>query len=341
MDEFKISCFLSPARICKWRWKLWRSQYYPPARLRKLQWRLLARQLDHCFRNVPYYRDLAAGQGLKREDFTRVEDLRKLPILNKEIVREHNDEFKADGFAGYRPVRHHSSGTTCKPLYLYWDMNSYAIELVAVWRIFSWSGYRLGVPFIDIRRQELKGHRWNWKCRGLEISADYVDTDMGGEYAQLLRRRGVKLWRGCPTGIILLIEALKKAGADDVKPGHVYSISENLSDDERELITAWTGGPVHDHYSHQEHVACIAQCADGGYHISSEYGVVEVLRADGTPAEPGEEGRIVGTGLHERSFPLLRYDSGDYAIQSDRLCPCGRTLPLLEKFTGRSRCGCS
>src|SRR5262249_22049091 len=61
---------------------------------------------------------------------------------------------------------------------------------------------------------------------------------------------------------------------------------------------------------------------------------VEVLR-DGRPARPGEAGSVVVTDLSNRAMPILRYQVGDVAVLSDRRCPCGRGLPLLERLEGR------
>jgi phenylacetate-CoA ligase len=98
---------------------------------------------------------------------------------------------------------------------------------------------------------------------------------------------------------------------------------------------AWSGCTIGDSYGLTEHTALICKCPMGNFHITSEYGLVEILKSDGTPAGPGEEGRIISTGLHNKAFPLLRYETCDFAIASDAPCPCGRTLPVVKDITGR------
>jgi phenylacetate-CoA ligase len=47
---------------------------------------------------------------------------------------------------------------------------------------------------------------------------------------------------------------------------------------------------------------------------------------------------IVGTPLHNRSMPLLRYDVGDLVelAPGDAKCACGRSLPLVAAVHGRT-----
>ena len=338
MIDFRIQDFFSPRRLLYWRWTLWRSQYYPPQRMRALQWKLLSRMLDHCFANVPYYRRLFAELGLRRSDFASLEDLSRIPILTRDVLLSHREEFKADDFERWRPQEIPTTGTTGTPFHFYWDIDSNVLELTCQWRHFSWAGYRLGEPFLDIRSRELdvpNGYKWNWRCRGLEMSEDIINASNIQKYAAVLRRHRIRLWRGDPASIDSLCRLLSEAGIDDVKPEYVSSHGEALLDHQRQLIESWAGVPVCDSYGLKEHNALICQCPEGGYHIAPEYGIVEIIKGNGSPALPGEEGRIVATGLHNRAFPLLRYDTRDYAVQSGRACSCGRALPLIERLTGR------
>ncbi|OVE79707.1 hypothetical protein BVY01_01660, partial [bacterium I07] len=83
------------------------------------------------------------------------------------------------------------------------------------------------------------------------------------------------------------------------------------------------------------------QCPESkGYHIAPEYGIVEIIASDGTAARDGEEGRLIATGLHNRAFPLIRYDTMDFAIASERRCTCGRTLPIIRNGQQIERIEC-
>ena len=338
MIEFKIFDFLSPHRLIYWRRKLWQSQYDTLKQQQELQWRLFSNLLKHCFRHVPYYRKCFAERGLRQSDFNSLDDLSRIPILSKNQLIAHADQLKADNFAKYRPSEIRTSGTTGTPLVVYWDLGSNILELTCMWRHFNWGGYRLGEPFLDIRSvvmAEPAGYKWNWKCRGLEMSSDNLRPSNIREFAEIIRQHRIKLWRGHPSSIDTLCRILDESGIEDIKPKYIYTSSEAVLEHQRKWIESWVGVPVCDSYGLKEHNALICQCPKGGYHIASEYGLVEIIKDDGRPALPGEEGRIIATSLHNRAFPLLRYDTGDYATPTHLMCPCGRTLPLVEQLTGR------
>jgi phenylacetate-CoA ligase len=72
-------------------------------------------------------------------------------------------------------------------------------------------------------------------------------------------------------------------------------------------------------------------------HLSPDVGVTEVLRDDGTPAEPGEVGDLVVTGLLNVDHILIRYRQGDRGslAPAGETCACGRTMPILASIEGR------
>jgi phenylacetate-CoA ligase len=102
----------------------------------------------------------------------------------------------------------------------------------------------------------------------------------------------------------------------------------------RELIEQAFQAKVFDHYGAAEMAALVTQCEAGSYHVNPEFGIVEILR-DGEPVAPGESGDLVATGFINPVMPLIRYGTGDTAIQGDGGCPCGRAFPTLLGIEGR------
>ena len=114
----------------------------------------------------------------------------------------------------------------------------------------------------------------------------------------------------------------------------IFSGGEVLEDSIRERTRHLLGVEIRDNYGSTE--GFIAwQCPAGSYHINAEHVTVEIVDESGIPVAPGQMGRILITTLENRLMPLIRYEIGDYAIASNDLCTCGRTLPVLGKVIGR------
>jgi phenylacetate-CoA ligase len=104
----------------------------------------------------------------------------------------------------------------------------------------------------------------------------------------------------------------------------------------RKSVAAECKGEVFDYFAWGE-LGCIGwECTEHqGYHINSDVFVVEIQK-DGRPANPGEEGEVVCTSLHSTAMPLIRYATGDLAVQAAEPCPCGCGLPLMGERRGRA-----
>jgi phenylacetate-CoA ligase len=113
----------------------------------------------------------------------------------------------------------------------------------------------------------------------------------------------------------------------------VITGSEPLYPAQRELIERTFGCQVFDFYGMAERVAFAAQCEHGSYHLHPEYAYVEILDQLGEPTDGF--GHVVGTTLHNRVMPLVRYRIADRARWLLGPCPCGRSYPRIELSSGK------
>ena len=74
-----------------------------------------------------------------------------------------------------------------------------------------------------------------------------------------------------------------------------------------------------------------------GLHVYEDYFYPEVLNpVDNSPCADGEIGELVFTTLAKEGMPLLRYRTKDLTSINHSVCKCGRTLPRISKFKGRT-----
>lgn len=68
------------------------SSWWPPERIRQLQENRLRKLLFHAYRNVSLYRKLYDELGFRPKEFNSLDDLKKIPILQKERLKDARPE---------------------------------------------------------------------------------------------------------------------------------------------------------------------------------------------------------------------------------------------------------
>jgi phenylacetate-CoA ligase len=283
-----------------------------------------------------------SGLKLRPSDFKELDDLAKLPILTKWQVRANLEKLQAINGRQYSPRRYRTSGSTGTPLEVLLDRPSNIVEFATYWWHWSWAGYRLGDIFINIqdypfnRYPKLKNRSWYFdrRMRCLYISTKFNVRDIH-LYLEPIKRFQPKFVKARPARVALFADVLKEAGIKDLTFKAVFSGGANLR--QREAV-AWSeifGCQVYDSYGQMERVANFRQCDHGRYHVNAVYGIVEVLDDHECHVNLGDKGTIIGTGLHNFSMPLIRYNTLDVCTPSAEInCGCGRTLPQIQDLYG-------
>jgi phenylacetate-CoA ligase len=196
--------------------------------------------------------------------------------------------------------------------------------------------YIWGAPMDISKRASIKGEIANWMTNIFFLSAYKLSEESMHEYAIKLRRFKPKLLIGYSSVLALFAEFLQANNITDVSPEAIISSAEVLYPYQRKLIESVFNCKVFNRYGSREvaHIAC--ECdRHNGMHINAERVYIEFLKDD-KPVEPGESGEILVTSLDNYGMPFIRYAIGDIGIPSDRICKCGRGLPLMENVEGRS-----
>ena len=341
--DFRVRDFFAPVSIWRLRRLFERTQWLPAEELRLFRERLLRAQVTYAYERVPYYRETFDRLMLKPGDIRSLEDLQRLPILRKEAVRSAGSRLRARSRRRSWPVR--TSGTTGRPITVYLDRRANALEFVYYWRHWSWAGYRLGERFAELGSHfflERPGLEDRVACfqphlGRLMLSALHLTPSRMGEFADAIRRYRPRYLKGMASELYFLAEMLAEQGIDDLAFRAAFSTGETLLPAYRPVIQRVFHCPVLDSYGHMERTVAISECPRGGYHVNAEYGILELEDVRPQGAEGVAAGLAVGTALHNRAMPLIRYEIGDLIEPFDepRTCPCGRTLPLVKAIHGR------
>lgn len=319
------------------------------SRLRKSQWepwadkqaRLWARvrgAVERAYGACPFYRERGPLSLAGWEDFARI------PLLTKEDVRRRKDALLAEGFPARERVASKTGGSTGTSLEIYCDQAAQQIRNGAAFWTDQWAGWDLGEAVGALWGNPPAPKTWREAVRARLLDRTlYLDTvslgdqDMA-EFLTEAARRGIHFLFGHAHSLYVLARHAEARGLPaGLSVRGIISTSMTLLPSERRVIERVFGCAVTNRYGCEEVGLIAAECEKHeGLHMNVEHLHIEILKDDGSPARPGETGRVVVTDLVNRAMPLIRYAVGDMAVPSGQPCSCGRGLPLLAAVTGRT-----
>jgi len=301
----------------------------------------LGRALDFVTDQVPAYRDLRATV----ERLAPFDALAEFPIIDKAALQEGMERYLPRDFERIPHYEITTGGTSGNQLRLFVDDASQSVETAFVHRLWSRVGYSprcrkaafRGVPFPRLR----PGVYWqaNPIYNEMQFSPFHMSESTMGAYADELVRYDPSYLHGYPSAIGLLAEYVTRNELTRRFAGvrAVLLASEGCPPAQQERIARAFDARVFPMYGHSERLIIAAPCEDTDVlHHTPDYGVCELVREDGSACtEPGERGELVGTGLLNRSMPLVRYRTGDYATLAESACECGRNWDRFTDVEGR------
>ncbi|MCP4570868.1 MAG: phenylacetate--CoA ligase family protein [bacterium] len=319
-----------------------RSQWLAPAELAARQRTGLQEIVRHVTATSPFYAERFATAGIDPARVESVADLADLPLLTKDDVRGRLDDILSRDFKRAELVPAKTGGSTGVALHIFCDRKGVERRNASALRSDEWSGWRRGQPLAAVWGNPPVARTWRGRLRcTLKDRVIYLDTMKIDDAAidRFLddwRRARPGLLYGHAHSIFIFCEALRERGAT-VHPHGIVATSMMLLDHERRVIEEVCGTPVTNRYGCEEVSLIACECErHEGMHLNAEHSIVEFLRDDGSPCAAGEDGRIVVTELVNRGMPMIRYEVGDRGAPSDRVCPCGRGLPMMEGLSGRT-----
>lgn len=301
--------------------------------------------VKHAYESVPFHRERMRGLGLTPDDVRGRADLAKLPVLTKEDVRAHLPRLVSERADRRALVRRHTSGTTGKALDFYSTRASIAFQWAVWWRHrrrFGVEPEALSANFtgklvVPMQQRRPPYWRWNRPVNQALLNMQHVTPAKVGDIAAFLDRHPFELYTGYPSIIHALAATALEAGIPlHRRPRIVSTGAENVLDNQRRDIAAWTGAVLTDQYGFSEGCGNASHCTELRYHEDWEFGVLECGDPETLP-DGRVRGRILATGFACPEFPMLRYEVGDTGVWAPpgERCACGRHSAVLEGIEGR------
>jgi phenylacetate-CoA ligase len=314
------------------------------ATLRELQEPRLRAQVEHAWRNSPFYRRKLDAASVGPDAIRSLEDLARLPFTTKDELKRSQAEhplwgdFLAVPLADVLRV-HMTSATTGRALAFLDTKDDWS----AFHHSYARSLYAFGVRSDDMVMAAFSYGPWIGYWSGFHAAQELgcLMFPVGGfsteQRLDALLTYPITVLGCTPSYALFLAEQAAKRGIDLAKQTklrltwHTGEPGASIPATKAKIETAF-GAKAFDLPGLTEIAAWGFECPEGGglTHIHEDYVYPEVLDEADRPVPPGETGELVFTSLYRKAMPLLRYRTRDVVRLADRPCPCGRTLAAVD-----------
>jgi phenylacetate-CoA ligase len=312
---------------------------------KKIQRKKLFKLIKYADQNIPYYKKMIKEYNIQFSEDTIFDDIKKFPILTKDIIRNNFDELYK--FRDNTYYRNTSGGSTGEPVIFYQDRNYLEWEIATKILFNEWAGRKIGEPMVKLwgsLRDVLSGGEGfkgylKQQLYGVIVLPSYrmKEKDMY-KYVQGINNIKPGLILAYTNGIDELARFIKENCLSIYSPRAIMTSAGVLYPEVRARIEEIFRAPIFNRYGSREVGDIGCNCKKyQGLHIIPDIHYIEILDEQGKEAKPGERGEIVVTLLTNYTMPLIRYKIGDRGILSEIECSCGRGFPLLKKVEGRVR----
>ena len=342
-----LSDLLTRQQVHRYLRFLLQSAQWSENRMAEYQDRRFRQLMSHVSVHVPFYRDWLGEHGLCAADFQTMADVVKLPIVDKAMIRNEGiSRFMADNVSPRQRMVSHSSGSTGEPFEFYVSREAYSVNMAAKLRTWYDVGYRLGDSYVKLSsspRERFTKRLQDRMTNGAVVTFNSLDDPALERILSTIEQMRPKIIRTHPNAIYYLARYRERhPGAFGFSPQFIMTTSSNLPQSFRDVIKRVFECDVIDAYSCEGTPNTAETTAHDGYHVTKEYGHIEVLDENDMPVKDGV-GTVVSTDLWNYAMPFIRYNTRDLVYVDEngiiqRIA--GRACELLEmpngsRFTGQ------
>jgi phenylacetate-CoA ligase len=306
----------------------------------------LQKLVKHCYETVPYYTRLFDKLGIKPEQIRTRDDLKILPVLTKQIIRDNYNDFLSSAIDPKRLKRQSTGGSTGTPLKFCTDSKEWSAWKASTLRAWKWYGLNIGDKIFSLGGNSINQKDSLLSFKGLYdrvimrnykfSSADVSDECMQQHYEALMKLKPAAL-RGYGSALYILARYIEKKQLPVCPIRVVLTTGEVLVSDYRRKLQEVFQAPVYDAYGAADGGILSHECPKHeGLHITEESCVIEITDKNGIRLPDGVVGQVCTTDLDNYAFPFLRYLVGDMAYIKKEKCSCGRGSRLIGEVLGRN-----
>jgi len=272
------------------------------------------------------------------QDYRGPEDLSRLPITTKEILKQRGSEaFVREDSDLSRCFSDATSGSTGIPITVYRTSYERAVQIAKWLRVLFVNGYsaRHRVMSLTSPGRLAEGRNIIQRFGILRrLTVDYLLPPE--EMVDIFLDHKPDVLYGNRSHLDLMALELKRRGIQHKGLKLLVGTAEVIHDSSRRLYRNTFGVKLVESYGSVEMgVMAYETPAHDGLHLCEDLTFFEFLDEERKPVPPGELGRVVVTDLMGKLVPFIRYDHGDLVLFNRGDGISGSTSRRLTRIIGR------
>jgi phenylacetate-CoA ligase len=296
----------------------------------------LASLLEHAWTHAPGVRRRLEAAGLAPKDFRSTDDLARLPVIRKNAMP---DLQKADPpFGGFCTVPvaklrkiFMSPGPIFEPMGP--ELSGFHAET----GLFA-GGFRPGDVVLNTFAYALTPAAHELDESLNLIGCAVVPTGVGQTEIQVgvAKSVGATGFVGTPSFLMTILAKAKEMGVGRL-PFQVAQVgAEPFTESMRRELQDAHGIMARQGFGTADTGMLAYECAEAsGMHLLEDAITQVCDPTTGEPLPNGQIGELVAT-VHNRTYPMIRFSSGDLTVITDEPCRCGRTSARMLGWRGRA-----
>jgi len=309
-----------------------------PEERARYQSQKLKETMEYAYQHSSVARNLMEFVGMQPGDFRTAADLENLPIIRKtDLIEMQKANPPFGGLLAVPPADIERIFISPGPIYEYQPSN---LKWFA--RSFFAAGFRRGDVVVNTFTYHMSPagilfHEGLRDCGATVVVMGTGNTAVLVKACQALKING---FVGTPTFLMTVIKRSEELGYEFRKFGvnKAWFTGEMLTTSMRKVFENDYGISTFQAYAVTEPGGAIAyECScKSGMHLADDYIVEIVDPLSGRQVDPGQVGEIVVTPIHNRTWGLIRFGTGDMTSLITDPCSCGRTSNRMAGLVGRS-----
>ncbi len=295
--------------------------------------------------NVPYWRRLFKDIKFDPTSITSLEDLKELPLLNKDMIKENYPDFISEKADFDELTYMTTGGSTGAPLKILMNKETRSKSHAATRYYLKKAGITPGLEkgirlhgnHISTEFTE-QGQFWIEEGNRLTMSVSNITSDNCHGYMQAIRDFKPNYIHAYASALSLLCQYAEKnneAFPSSIK--NIFCDSETVYSWQKKLIFRSTNALFYNIYGHTESAGMAITFPNSEQLEALPIGIMEILDTNNENLKyPTEEGQIVVTGFNNKIMPFIRYQTSDVAEIGTASKTSKRFFePVLSNIKGR------